>query len=384
MTLKAFAVTLANSLISRGIDKETAVSTVLRITRSITEEDKAEIGAYQSADDFSELSDALVRLIEDEKRAAIIENATAETLASSDAVTGSYRTSPHINTVGSTSFGDTRPMQAVRTGSFDISAMGDTKKIDAVKGSAPEAQPSGDTRVIDAVRTEESAETAAPMGETKQMDAVKNTAAQPELEQTIRADAIPARRAEKPSAETRKINTVKKETPARRPGEEAPTRQTERVRSEGASHYTEYQKSKLTSRGAKFFWTFFVLTLPIIALAAVAFFGIFALCVLSVCALIAALFVLLSAVVIAGSLVAIVSLIYGAVMIFTGTPGIGIYEIGVGVVTSGVAILVSVALYLAATRAMPYLLRLLVAFTGHTLSQIPTLWDRAREECNKL
>ena len=63
MTLKAFAVTLANSLISRGIDKETAVSTVLRITRSITEEDKAEIGAYQSADDFSELSDEIMRTV---------------------------------------------------------------------------------------------------------------------------------------------------------------------------------------------------------------------------------------------------------------------------------------------------------------------------------
>ena len=183
--------------------------------------------------------------------------------------------------------------------------------------------------------------------------------------------------------ETRKT-PVAKASPKAEPTAAPKRREPTPPAPETTQHYTEYQKTKLTSRGAKFFWTFFVLTLPILALIAAAFFGIFALCVVSVCALIAALFIILAAIVMAGSIIAIVSLIYGVIMIRSGQVGIGIYEIGVGIVSSGVALILSVGVYLAATRAMPYLLRLLVAFTGHTLSQIPGLWDRAREECNKL
>ena len=365
LTLKAFAVTLANSLISRGIDKETSVSTVLRITRSLTEEDKAEIAAYEGADDFAQLSDALVRLIEDEKRAAIIENATAETVGTSDANTS------------------TKHIPAVHISTAEHPVIGDTRKIDVIKSNTSEMTAMGDTKKIDAIQSEAVSE--APMGETKQMDAVKrgNAGRSTAMDETRQADAVRQTYEEIVFQQTRKNDVVKK--PVRKPVSEPREEKAETYGKEkNSSHYTEYQSTSLTARGAKFFWTFFVLTLPLLALAAIVYFGIFALCVLSVCALIVALFIILSAIVIIASLVAIVSLIYGAVMMISSQIGIGIYEIGVGVVTSGLAILLSVAVYLAATRAMPYLLRQLVAFTGHTLSQIPTLWDRAREECNKL
>ena len=147
--------------------------------------------------------------------------------------------------------------------------------------------------------------------------------------------------------------------------------------------HTEYKKTELTSRGAKFFWTFFVLLLPLIGLAFLAFFGIFALCVLSVCALIVICFMVLAAAVIAGSIICLVSLIYGIIQMFASL-GIGLYEVGLGIVASGLTVLVSVLVYLVGTRVLPYLLKQLLAFTGHTLGQLPGIWDRAREECNKL
>lgn len=294
MTLKAFAVSLANTLIARGIEKDKAVSTVLRITRSLSEEDQREIDGYNSTEDFAQLTDALVRLIEDEERAEIIADASSEPVVTDNRVS--------------------------------------TKKV-SVQHSAPAAENPA-------------------MAQTKKADAIHTPAPAPAADEPTRTDISAAA----------EINTDPKSN---------------------TGHYTEYHKTELTSRGAKFFWTFFILLLPLIGLAFLAFFGIFALCMLSVCALIAVCFIILAATVIAGSIICLVSLIYGVVQMFA-SPGIGIYEVGLGIVSSGLTVLLSVLVYLVGTRVLPYLLKQLLAFTGHTLGQIPGIWDRAREECNKL
>ncbi len=394
LTLKAFAVALANSIIARGIDKETAVSTVLRITRSLSEEDQREIAGYESPDDFVTLSDALTKLIEDEKRASIIENATAETISASPMSDTASRhfTAPELDM----SMYDTRAVPPVHTGSVSRPDMADTRVVDTVHTGSLDRSTMAETRTVNTVRRPPAEDSS--MAATKNMNAVHTgTVNRPDMAQTKAMDAVHTGTVNRPaapnspaadphSAATQKNIPIRK-VPVRDDSYAPPL--SDSVRAENAPpekkqpHYTEYKKTKLTSRGAKFFWTFFALALPFICAIAIAYFVIFALCVVSVCALIVAFFIILSAVIIAGSLIFLVSIIYGIIQMFSSL-GIGIYEIGVGIVTSGLAILLSVLVYLAATRAMPYLLKQLIAFTGHTLGQLPGLWDKAREECNKL
>jgi uncharacterized membrane protein len=204
--------------------------------------------------------------------------------------------------------------------------------------------------------------------DTKPMNAIHisdlKKAPQSNMEATRQVDTIPVR--------TAKPHTTEARTRVDIPAQESTT-----------THYTEYKKTTLTPRGSKFFWTIFALTLPLTLLAAIVFFGIFALCMVSVVTLIVACFIIVAAIVIAGSLACLIGLIYGVIQMFTAV-GIGIYEIGVAIVVSGLTVILSVLVYLLATRVLPYLLKQLIAFTKHTLGQIPGLVDRAREECNKL
>ncbi len=148
-------------------------------------------------------------------------------------------------------------------------------------------------------------------------------------------------------------------------------------------HYTEYTGVTLTPRGKKFFWGGAVLFSPIILLAAVLFYGIFAICISSVAAMIVAIFVFLALFVMVGSIACLVGIIYGIIQIFTSI-GIGLYEIGVGIIASGVTIVISVLLYYLATVAMPYLMRQLVAFFKHFMYRVPLSVERLKERCNRL
>lgn len=360
LTVKAFAVALANSLIVKGIDKETAVKNVLKITRSLSEDDFKEIAEYNGPEDFVPLTEALTKLIDDEKRAEIIREAASQpvTAAESDAPTrqmDAQRPAP----AGNDPMAETKQMnampsaQAKKTG---VDTMAETKQMNAVhtadfKRIDPNSM--ADTSPIDAVNT-------------SNFQKIRRSS----MDETRQADAIPVgnmRRA--PRNEPTRIDTPVVPAPA--PKENAPT------------HYTEYKRTRLTSRGAKFFWTITVLTSPLWILAAVIYFGIFALCMVSVAALIVGCFILLCGIVIAASLACLVSLIYGVTQMFVSL-GIGLYEIGVGVVVCGLAMVASVLVYLLATRVLPYLMRQLVAFNRHTLGQLPGLMERAREECNRL
>ncbi len=334
LTVKAFAVALANSLITKGIDKETAVKNVLKITRSLSEDDLQEIAEYNGAEDFVPLTEALTKLIEDERRAAIISDAVAHPMAENDNAQA------------------TKQMNAVPRGASGADLMAETKQMNAVHTSdfrRPELNPMAETKEIDAVSIN--------TGGFKKPD---------------------VRRME----ETKKVNAVQMPPRAQQVTEDK-TRTNIPAQDKSRTHYTEYKKTELTPRGAKFFWTIFALTLPLTLLAAVLYFGTFALCVVSVAALIVGCFIIMGCVVIAGSLIGLVGLIYGVIQMFTSV-GIGIYEVGVAIVVSGLTVILSVLVYLLATRVLPYLLKQLIAFTKHTLGQLPGLVDRAREECNRL
>ena len=355
LTVKAFAVALANSLIVKGIDKETAVKNVLKITRSLSEDDYKEIAAYNGPEDFVPLTEALTKLIDDEKRAQIIREAVAQPIVEADnnAPTrqmDAQRPAAHSN---SDPMAQTRPMNAVSANQAKkpaVDAMAQTKQMDAVHtADFKKIDPNSmaDSRPINAVNT------------SNFQKIRQNT-----MEETKQADAIP-------------VANVRRNPPKEQTRVDIPTSDF------AQKHYTEYKKTKLTSRGAKFFWTIFALTSPLTALAFIVYFGIFALCVVSVAALIVGCFILLCGIVIAASLACLVSLIYGVTQMFVSL-GIGLYEIGVGVVVCGLAMVLCVLVYLLATRVLPYLLRQLVAFNRHTLGQLPVLMDRAREECNRL
>lgn len=350
--MKAFAVALANSLIVKGIDKETAVKNVLKITRSLSEDDFKEIASYNGPEDFVPLTDALTKLIDDEKRAEIIREAVAQPVV----VTDSNYNTKQINAQ--------RPAANIKS-----DPMAETKAINTVPARKPAIDTMAETKQINAVHTADF-KRADPdsMAETRPVTTVNTSnfqkIRQNSMAETRQADAIPV-------ANTRRAPTEDSAKPASPASDFAPP------------HYTEYKKTKLTQRGAKFFWTIFALTLPLIALAFIVYFGIFALCVVSVAALIVGCFILMCGIVIAASLSCLVSLIYGVTQMFVSL-GIGIYEIGLGVVVCGLAMIASVLVYLLATRVLPYLLRQLVAFNRHTLGQLPTIVDRAREECNRL
>lgn len=329
LNIKAFAVALSTELCKRGIDKETAVSNVLRITRSLAEDDLKEIASYKSAADFTELAEALVRLIEDEQRAAIVTEGVAEPVVISDMETGTKRIP-----IGSTGH------------LTQSNVMAETRKVDAAYALRKEH-----TEPVDATRL--NLPPVAPIPHTyEDIDATRiNMATAAPSNAPVQNDAT-------------RVNM----TPA-----------PEAIK----HHYTEYKEVELTPRGKKFFWTGFALTLPITLLITIAFFGLYALCMASVAALIVACFAIVGVIVILGSLICLVGIVFGVITIFTSL-GIGIYEIGVGIVVSGVTLLLGVGVYLLATVALPYILRQLSAFFRHTLAQVPTLLDRIKEECNHL
>ncbi|MBR4071809.1 MAG: hypothetical protein IKK26_04580 [Clostridia bacterium] len=374
LTVKAFAVALANSLIVKGIDKETAVKNVLKITRSLSEDDFKEIASYNGPEDFVPLTEALTKLIDDEKRAEIIREVSAQPVVVTDSSsdTKPIDTQRSVNT-GNDPMAETKNISTIPPQAKKVSAdaMAETKQMNAIgSAGAKKANASmAETKQINAIHTSDSKKVDPnSMAETKPITAVNTSNFQ-----KVRRDTM---------AETRQANTipatnVRKNPVADNSSNNAP--QTDFA----PPHYTEYKKIKLTSRGAKFYWTIMTLTSPLIALAFIVYFGILALCMVSVAALIVGCFIVLCGIVIAASLACLVSLIYGVTQMFVSL-GIGLYEIGVGVVVCGLAMVTSVLVYLLATRVLPYLLRQLMAFNRHTLGQLPTIMNRAREECNRL
>lgn len=138
----------------------------------------------------------------------------------------------------------------------------------------------------------------------------------------------------------------------------------------------------LTSRGKAVFWTSVILTLPLTATFCALLLFIFVLCFLTVCALIAASFLLIGGEVVAGTAGFLVGVIYGIIQICTTSVGIGIYEIGLGIICTGAALALGVLTYYLATRGLPYILRQELLFGRYFLRQVKPMINRWREGCN--
>ena len=137
----------------------------------------------------------------------------------------------------------------------------------------------------------------------------------------------------------------------------------------------------LTGRGKAVFWTSVVLTLPLTVTFSALLLFIFVLCFLTVCALIAASFLLIGGEVVAGTAGFLVGVIYGIIQICTTSAGIGIYEIGLGIICAGAALALGVLTYYLATRGLPYILRQELLFGRYFLRQVKPMINRWREGC---
>ena len=139
----------------------------------------------------------------------------------------------------------------------------------------------------------------------------------------------------------------------------------------------------LTPRGKAFFWGMLILTLPLSLSFCALLLLVFALCFLTVCALIVASFLLIGGEVVAGTACFLVGVIYGIIQICTTSVGIGIYEIGLGIICAGVFLALGVLTYYLAVRGLPYILRQELLFARYFLRQVKPTLNRWREECNK-
>ena len=85
-----------------------------------------------------------------------------------------------------------------------------------------------------------------------------------------------------------------------------------------------------------------------------------------------------------GSGLTLVGVIYGAIEMFSGNIGAGIYEAGLGICCGGLFLAVGILTYNFASLVLPYCLKQLVSFEGYCLKRIGPMLNRFRRECNKL
>lgn len=117
MTVKEFATSLAGSLIDRDINRDDAVNHVLKITKTLTEDDLKEITEYTSEEDFTELSDSLAAYIKKKKSlaecfTAVKETATAEEGSESGLSVPEYDEEDITAFTSGNDFSDTREVAA--------------------------------------------------------------------------------------------------------------------------------------------------------------------------------------------------------------------------------------------------------------------------------
>ena len=341
--------------------------------RSLSEEDYKEIARYTDPSDFSTLSDTMYQFIEDQK--LLSDAIEAEALAPS---LGDMRSATRqIQKVGDVQ--PQVPQNRMKTAEFDA-IVGDTR-MDIPTPQAAAFDAASQTRVDIPTPQAHFANTGAtridiptPQSSMHDTGATRVDIPVQNANTSTRVD-IPTQNA---NTSTKVDIPTKKEVPF-----SDSTRVDTPAQKKKGRHYTEYTGVKLTPRGKKYFIGGIVLFSPFILLAALLFYGIFAICLASVAAMIVAVFVLLAVFVVVGSVACLVGIIYGVIQLFTSI-GIGFYEIGVGIIASGVTIVISVLLYYLATVVMPYLMRQLVAFLKQMTARIPLFIERVKEGCNKI
>lgn len=140
---------------------------------------------------------------------------------------------------------------------------------------------------------------------------------------------------------------------------------------------------RATTKGMLIFWVGLFLTLPISLALLIAIFGSFAAVFVGLSALILAGIVALIGIVAAGAGVSLVGIIFGITQLFSFTAA-GIYEIGLGVMVAGAVLFVSVLVYNISIRFLPWLITLVGNLLGIVCGKLKELFLRVRRECYKL
>jgi uncharacterized membrane protein len=148
--------------------------------------------------------------------------------------------------------------------------------------------------------------------------------------------------------------------------------------------HDENKKVELTKRGKAFFWSIAIGTSPLSFTCALAVLAVFALGIITVCALIVACLLLVCAEAVVGSALTLVGVIYGAIQMIEGNTATGLFELGLGIVSGGIALALGILTYNFAVLVLPYGLKQLLTFEGYCLKRVGPMINRFREECNRL
>lgn len=328
MTVKDFSALLASELMDRGISREDAASHVLTLAKTLTEEDLKEITQYKTCEDFEELTESLAEIIKAKNlRRRAREGAAAE------------------------KSGEQAPAAGVKSEAPQKTAPKEPDTVTSPTGAFMAAEQGTALRSTKPVEPDETADDST---RTFAVAPAKHTGPWANTAENAPTSQIPAMTTTEPQEIILGDDSTVKE------------------------------KTVLTARGKTIFALSVLLTSPLWLAFSAATGILFLLSVCTVCAVIVMLFVLVLAEVAAGGGGFFVGLIYGAVKIFNGYTGTGLYEMGIGVACVGVTFVLSFLTYSVASKTMPNVLKDVLAFWGIAVRRLGQLIERFREECNKL
>ena len=372
MDVKTFATELARSLAKRGIKKELAVKHAVSLVRTFDEDDLREITAYTSSEDFADLSDSLADLIKEKDTDPTTEN-KSEIPHAIDPPEDPRIATGEIQLPKTTDSGarlsDTQAVPVVHTQQFsaikDPAALAvdenmKTKAIGVIKDPVAENMK---TKIAGIQKVPEAAEE--NVESTRTFTAVKEN--QPEQKKKSSHDWTE----EDSGFDGAVVDIVYDE------------RNDQEIYLEDGEH-DENKKVELTKRGKAFFWSIAIGTSPLSFTCALAVLAVFALGIITVCALIVACLLLVCAEAVAGSALTLVGVIYGAIQMIEGNTATGLFELGLGIVSGGIALALGILTYNFAVLVLPYGLKQLLTFEGYCLKRVGPMINRFREECNRL
>lgn len=348
MELNVFMRELESALVQRGIPNETASRYVSSIRRTLTEDDIAEIGQYQTQDEVNRLADNIFAINKDRKQKAL----EAQTRPAAPA-SGIPPQSEPIAPAPAVSAQPSVYRPAAQTSPAYPPAETDTV-------IAPSAQP----QPIVVPPSPPARMDRADVGYS--YDASQND------------DLIPA---EDPTGSARaRIRSG----PAKQP----PQRQkTARERREVDDYFDYSPDAPPSTKGMIIFWVGLFLTLPItLTLLAVIFGGFFAVFA-ALIALIVVTVVVIVALVAGGAVISLVGIVYGITQLIGingGTFAAGLYEIGLGVLVAGIVFFFSVLLYNFAIRFLPWAIRKVAQFFRFFCGKLKDLFLIIRRRCYQL
>ncbi len=152
---------------------------------------------------------------------------------------------------------------------------------------------------------------------------------------------------------------------------------------EDGDFFEEFSGEDKTKKGFYTFWGLFLVTLPLTVLLAAAFFGLFVVTLAVLTALIVGLVAGVVALVAAGAAVSLFGIIFGVTQLFS-FPAAGLFEIGIGIIVIGVVMFVSILVYNAALRFLPWVMGKVCLLLKFICGKLRDLFLHLRRECYRL